>query len=1087
MAIEIKKQAPSYRLDAGNKFVIEAFEKAKPFSSFLPGIAGVDGVPLWLFYVNRGQAVASFGVEDKNGAMMEFFPADKSYRQVGLQGFRTFMKLDSVFYEPFSEVQRHTTERRTMQIAPNLLRICSVHEAYGIEVEISYFTVPGDKFAALVRDVTVTNRSDRERRIELLDGMPAVIPFGIENLMYKELGNTLKSWMDVYNREEHVPLFKLRASTADTAEVSEIQGGHFYMSFASGASDPNVAELLQPIVDAGQIFGQNTSFTQPDAFLDSSLGEVLAAELVTTNKVPCAFSGTSRSLRPGASLRLTSLLGHTTDIARINARKRELCDFRYVDRKRREAEALVDQLTATVATDSAEPLFNAYTRQNYLDNLLRGGYPLLFERKGGEPAVYHVFSRKHGDLERDYNFFKLQPGYYSQGNGNFRDANQNRRSDIFFEPQLGDFNVWMFMSLIQTDGYNPLVVKGCSFRLRDAAEVLANVHQDDAAAVADFLKQPYTPGDLLQFLERGRIRLTVPARQLLEVAIAGSEQSIEADFGEGYWIDHWTYNMDLIESYLAVYPDRKAELLQGERRYAFYDSPAFVRPRADKYVLAAPGKVRQFSSVEESAEKEALLHARSERRTWARSAQGQGDVYETNLLAKLVLLAAVKFAALDPEGLGVQMEANKPGWNDSLNGLPGLFASGFSETCELKRVVRFLRGALADGAASGVVRLPIELCELLAGLEAALADYAQDQADGRDYRYWDRSHQLLERYRSRVFLGFDGAEQELALPELERLLAVMDNKLEQAMERALVIGQGLYPTYFYYEAAAYEAQTDEHGQPRTNAKGLPLVNVTAFRRVDVPHFLEGPTRALKVIGDGALPKQLHERVHASGLYDRKLGMYKVNESLLGQPMDLGRSTAFTPGWLENESVFMHMEYKYLLALLRAGLYADFYRAVRTAWPIYHDPAVYGRNVLENSSFIASSANPDPGVHGTGFVARLSGSTAEFLSMWVAMMAGDAPFVLRDGQLALSLRPALPGSLFKEDGTLSFTFLGRIPVIYRHPAKTDTFTGREPGKVLRYRLTYGDGRVELVEGADVKGELAEDIRSRHVVRLEAELS
>jgi len=1087
MAIEIRKQAPSYRLDADQQFVIEAFDKAKPFSSFLPGIAGVDGVPLWLFYVNRGQAVASFGVEDKNGAMMEFFPADKSYRQVGLQGFRTFMKIDSLYYEPFSEVQQDVAECRSMRIAPNLLRIRSVHEVYGIEVEISYFTVPGDKFAALVRDVTVTNRSDRERRIELLDGMPAVIPYGIENVMYKELGNTLKSWMDVYNREENVPLYKLRASTADTAEISEIQGGHFFMSFASGASDPAAAELLKPIVDAGLIFGQNTSFTLPERFLDSSLQELLAAGLVTTNKVPCAFSGTSRSLRPGASLRLTSLLGHTTDIARINARKRELCDFRYVDRKRRAAEALADELTATVATDSAEPLFNAYVRQNYLDNLLRGGYPLLFDRKEQQPAVYHVFSRKHGDLERDYNFFKLQPGYYSQGNGNFRDANQNRRSDIFFEPQVGDFNVWMFMSLIQTDGYNPLVVKGCSFRLRESADVLACVHPDDGAAVAAFLAKPYTPGDLLQFLEQGRIRLSVPARQLLETAIAGSEQNIEADFGEGYWIDHWTYNMDLIDSYLAVYPDRKAELLQGARRYAFYDSPAFVRPRADKYVLAAPNKVRQFSSVEESAAKEHLLHAREERRPWARTAQGQGEVYETNLLTKLVLLAAVKFAALDPEGLGVQMEANKPGWNDSLNGLPGLFASGFSETCELKRVVDFLRGALAEGTLNGPVRLPVELRELLAGLEAALAAYAQDEADGRDYRCWDQAHLLLEQYRSQVFLGFDGREEELALSELERLLAAMGNKLEQAMERALVIGQGLYPTYFYYEAVAYEAQTDEDGQPRRNAKGLPLVTVTAFRRIDVPHFLEGPTRALKVIGDSALHKQLHERVQASGLYDRKLGMYKVNESLIGQPMDLGRSTAFTPGWLENESVFMHMEYKYLLALLRAGLYADYFRAIQTAWPIYLDPAVYGRNVLENSSFIASSANPDPDVHGTGFVARLSGSTAEFLSMWVAMMAGDAPFVLRDGKLALSLRPALPGSLFKDDGTLSFSFLGRIPVTYRHPARTDTFAGRERGMVLRYRLIYADGRVECVEGAYVEGELAEDIRSRRVVRLEAELS
>ena len=24
--------------------------------------------------------------------------------------------------------------------------------------------------------------------------------------------------------------------------------------------------------------------------------------------------------------------------------------------------------------------------------------------------------------------------------------------------------------------------------------------------------------------------------------------------GEGYWVDHWTYNLDLIESYLSIFP-----------------------------------------------------------------------------------------------------------------------------------------------------------------------------------------------------------------------------------------------------------------------------------------------------------------------------------------------------------------------------------------------------------------------------------------------------------------------------------------------------------------------------------------------------
>lgn len=79
---------------------------------------------------------------------------------------------------------------------------------------------------------------------------------------------------------------------------------------------------------------------------------------------------------------------------------------------------------------------------------------IFFEGKDQE-YVYHIFSRKHGDLERDYNFFSLEPSTYSRGNGNYRDVCQNRRNDVVMNPKVKDFNVKMFFSLVQADGYNP--------------------------------------------------------------------------------------------------------------------------------------------------------------------------------------------------------------------------------------------------------------------------------------------------------------------------------------------------------------------------------------------------------------------------------------------------------------------------------------------------------------------------------------------------------------------------------------------------------------------------------------------------------
>ena len=221
--------------------------------------------------------------------------------------------------------------------------------------------------------------------------------------------------------------------------------------------------------------------------------------------------------------------------------------------------------------------------------------------------------------------------------------------------------------------------------------------------------------------------------------------------------------------------------------------------------------------------------------------------------------------------------------------------------------------------------------------------------------------------------------------------------------------------------------------------------------------------ALKVQPDPASAQRLYALIRESDLFDPKLGMYKVNTSLADQSHEIGRARAFTPGWLENESIWLHMEYKFLLEVLKAGLYEAFFEDLRQALVPFQDPAIYGRSPLENSSFIVSSAHPDESLHGTGFVARLSGSTAEFLSIWAMMMAGEEPFFVQDGELYLSFQPALPGWLFDEAGTVTFTFLGYTKVAYHNPGRADVFPNSGLS-VTRVVLHIEDNRrVELRSG------------------------
>ena len=92
---------PKYYLSKDNEFVIENYNSAPTFASFLPGIAGQFGCPMWVFYCNRGQAISSCGVLDKDNALMEFEPANKAYGQTPITSFRTFIKIAGQFFEPF--------------------------------------------------------------------------------------------------------------------------------------------------------------------------------------------------------------------------------------------------------------------------------------------------------------------------------------------------------------------------------------------------------------------------------------------------------------------------------------------------------------------------------------------------------------------------------------------------------------------------------------------------------------------------------------------------------------------------------------------------------------------------------------------------------------------------------------------------------------------------------------------------------------------------------------------------------------------------------------------------------------------------
>jgi hypothetical protein len=1009
-------------------FTIKNYNQKRPFASFLPGISGPLGMPLWAFYVNRAQGISGFGVRDKNQPMMPFTPANKAYESVAASGFRTFIKHNGDVYEPFAVT---TPFPHQMSVNQASFSIEETNTTLGLTTKVLYYGLPQESLSGLVRTTTFTNTSTAALTLEILDGIAEFLPAGIQNDVFKSLSNIMASWISVERLDHQLGFFKLRSSTSDSSEVKTMNEGHFYLAVHQG-------KRITPIVDPGLVFDYDTSKQVPVYFKNHDVSHIQAQPQVTTNMIPTSFIPLTITLQPGESTSVYAIAGYVREFSQLQRHLDSLSSEAYWQSKEQEAADVITVLTKEINTSSARPLFDAYVEQAYLDNILRGGYPVQLGQN-----TYHLYSRRHGDLERDYNFFTIAPEFYSQGNGNFRDVCQNRRLDVAFHPEVKRANIYQFLNLIQLDGYNPLSINGATFLMKNLDPVgpLLSKYKVDISALLDLLHKPFTPVQVMYELQSFPFTPGEELMEVFEVIMSNATLQANAQFGEGYWTDHFTYVLDLIDNYMGIYPDDVIDFLYQDTSYRYFESPVTVRPLHEKITISSEGNVRQYHGLRHpDEEKIQHLHLNQHGTNWAIH---QGTVYQTNLYAKLLTLVLTKHSLLDRFDYGIEMEADKPGWNDAMNGLPGLVGSGISETIELLRIIEFMiqhHSSTTFEWASETHTLFQQL-QSLPGYEARL--------------------QARESYRDAIRFGPQEGISRNSTDEVQPYLRSLQEYLQQRLDELINAHEGIIPTFLYADIDTFTI--DEH------TKRVETVGVSLHV---LPTFLEAPARLLKTKTDQTTLQTMHQKIRQSELFDPTLQMYKTSTSLESSTHEIGRIKAFTPGWLERESNFLHMTYKYLLGLLQAGLYDEYYESLETNLVCFMDPAVYGRSPLENSSFIAPTNNPDPKIHGQGFFARLSGSTVEALHMWYIMMTGGTPFRMNQGELEFSLQPKLHHSFFTNNGEVQFRLFHRIDVTIRNKNKASTY---DQCDIKRIELGHQGERI-IVEGPTVRGHQATLIRS-----------
>ena len=192
---------------------------------------------------------------------------------------------------------------------------------------------------------------------------------------------------------------------------------------------------------------------------------------------------------------------------------------------------------------------------------------------------------------------------------------------------------------------------------------------------------PFRPGQLFDLAKLLNISVAVSNEEFVNTLVAGAEDLAMAVYGSGYWADHWDYYLDLIESYLSIYPDME-ESVMYDTSLRYFFSTATVKPRSQKYVLTltfdGKGKhVQQLDSTYYDEDKSKEQEAFRDQNTgligidanWQRTPGNKA--FKSSALAKLFLLGSIKFAMRDSYGMGIEYEGGRPGWLDSMNGLPG--------------------------------------------------------------------------------------------------------------------------------------------------------------------------------------------------------------------------------------------------------------------------------------------------------------------------------------------------------------------------------------------------------------------------------
>jgi hypothetical protein len=730
----------------------ERFYRIGGYQTMPPFLMSViSGYDHWLFVSSTGGLTC--GRRDPENALFPYCTDDKIHDACGTTGPKTVLLATrgggTMLWQPFQAGSFvYDLERNLYKNLPgNKLVFEEINHDLGLA--FAYTWTSGNRFG-FIRRSRLLNIGSSEVRVELLDGLRNLLPYGVDRAAQAELSTLV----DAYKQAEAVTdacagIYTLSSILTDRAEPSEALKATVVWSTGLERARVLLSEDQVRSFCVGEgVRAEVVSKGKRGAFfIQSAVTLPAQAEqswylLAAVEQGPSQTADLLHAIRQGVAADVIEL-----DVADGTARLERLAAS--ADGFQKSADDLVtgrhfSNTLFNIMRGGVFPHGYRLPRDDFLDFVGKWNLPLreevesalgklegpltldsalkLGEESGNEELarlVYEylplTFSRRHGDPSRPWNHFsiRLENGNgveYLYYQGNWRDIFQNWEALAISFPGYIESFVAKFVNASTPDGHNPYRIsrEGIDWEAPEDGNHWSNI---------------------------------------------------------GYWGDHQVgYLLRLLELSRDYHPGLLGECLIREM-FVYADVPYRIKPY--RRLLGDPRK-----SVEYDEDRARAVAGR----VADIGADGKlvtlrdGSIYRVNLLEKLLVSALARIGSLVPGG-GIWMNTQRPEWNDANNALAG-YGLSMVTLCYLRRYLHLLSDLLRESAATSF-DVSRELARFYEGVGAVLKDHralleGPVNPAGRK-SFMDGMGSVNDQFRARIYRGFCGKKEPLERRDLQDL------------------------------------------------------------------------------------------------------------------------------------------------------------------------------------------------------------------------------------------------------------------------------------------------------------------------------